>query len=184
MPNFAKNFAAALGSHRAPSPPSIATNNVTVTAATAYAVYVGRFDAHLSSFDLLPFVRGTVAVGAGWGEVALARGVYTSLAGSTNLTILGYADIEAETKIAATRVVKRTLTGLNIPAGTDLWAIVACSHATTQASFQALPTDFWGYARIRANCRPSANLNTPLAFTNGLTGTVVPPDVRAEPIAA
>lgn len=145
----------------------INSTTLTVTAATSYAYYVGRTGQALSALDLVVYISGTPAAGAGYCELAIAKsGPWSALAASVDLTILGYASIDAEVKGGATQTIAKTISGIAIGPLDDLWVVVAGSHATTQATFRVASADGDRSAvgRRRANCQPSANLNTPLAF--------------------
>lgn len=152
----------------------VATSSMVVVSQTAYAKYVGSWSQPLSSLDVELFIHGTVAAGAGWAEVAVAIGDYTAKAAATNLTILGYADVDAEVKVASTRIETKTISGISIPARKDIFVIYASSHATTQASLRTDVPDFHGDVRTRAACRPSTNLNTALQFDNSFSGLTIP----------
>lgn len=145
----------------------LASAALVLTSQTAYAYYVDRAGEALSSIDLGVYVSGTAAVGTGWAEIAIAKGSWSILQASVNLTMLGYADIDAEVKTGATANYTKTVSGISIAPEDDLWVVVASSHATTQASLRIFngDGDRQGLHRRRANCRPSTNLNTPLAFT-------------------
>jgi len=152
----------------------VATSSMTAVSETAYAKYVGAWSQTLTSLDVELFIHGVAAAGAGWAEVAVATGDYTAKASATNLTILGYADVDAEVKVASTRIEVKTISGISIPANKDIWILFASSHATTQASLRTDVTDFHGDARTRASTRPSTNLNTALQFDNSFAGITIP----------
>jgi hypothetical protein len=153
-----------------PDLPPTTSGPLTLVAGQCYAVYIGDSPSTLSSLDAIVSIHGIVAAGAGWAEVGIATGAFEKLSGvaSTDLTILGAQSVDAEAKTPVSALVAKTISGLSISAGIGLWAIVACSYATTQMSCRYSPyaeNGGWGGFRIRAATRPSTNLNTPLAFT-------------------
>lgn len=150
------------------NPEPYTTGSLTCTADTMYAYYIGTPRKYLTAIDAGFYVHGVAAAGAGWAEIAIATGVFASARqASVDLSIRGYASIDGEVKTASTDGYAKSLTGLaNISPSSDLWLLVACNYATTQASFRIIGEgDQAGVGRRRVGGgRPSLNLNTPLAF--------------------
>lgn len=152
----------------------VATSSMTVVSQTAYAKYVGSWSQAITSIDLQCFIHGVAAAGTGWAELAVATGTYSSKLAAPSLTVRGYADVDAEVKSASTRVEAKTISGISIPANTDIWVVFAASHATTQASMRTDVTDFHGDVATLANFRPSTNIGTATAFGNTFAGVTIP----------
>jgi hypothetical protein len=181
MPNFARNMA---------SPPVLpaigaplyadTTGPITPAADAMRAMHVGRFDYALASVGACFYVHGVAAAGAGWAEIAVGHSAPGSLQAATiPITLAGYASIDAEVKTASTVQYVKTISGLSIPAGRDVWVIVVCNYATTQASYRGwVGTDAQGRVRYCAGGgRPSTQLGTSKNFThpgNGLGGQAGP----------
>jgi hypothetical protein len=179
MPNLSLNIAGAPGVSRDLQTPTWAsTGSALAVPDRCYAQYVGQVPFALSEIDLSIYVQGSPAAGAGYAELGLATSDDASNAANINLTIVGYVSIDAEVKGVSTVIYTKTLSGINVPAGKDLWVVVAASYATTQPTFR-FPSegDLHGYGRTRAACRPSTNLNTPLAFAYPALSSV--PGMRA-----
>lgn len=141
----------------------------------ARATYMGKAPQALSSINVLYILTssGTMT----WGEWAIATGTFTTMSTST-LTIRGYVDSTANWTSGA-GVYKQTIpvTGADIAAGTDIWVIYAAAFTAGAPTLRVsnLADQFDSRAmQIRVGCRPSANLNTPLAFAADLAGVAAP----------
>lgn len=169
--------AATGGTYATPSqmlPPLISTpSTVSPLSGICHAVYCGKAPKDLSSVDVGVFLAGPAAATITYAEIGVATGEFTSLSNAT-LQIKGFASIAVEAAIGTVTVYKKTISGLVIPKGTDLWAVAAAS-ATTQPTYRVLPaSDFNGICQTRAATRPSTNLNTDLAFSFSTSGTSSP----------
>jgi hypothetical protein len=171
MPNPSHNFA------RPPVAPSRlmgtdgtwwSVSSAALISGVAQAFYIGRTMEHRSSLTLGFYQHGANAVGAGWSEIALATGTFSTLAAaSVDLTALGYASVDTEAKAAATAVRYKTLTGLALQPDDDLWVIVASAYATTQMTLRVAggDGDRPGTRRSRAAYQPSLNIGVARTFT-------------------
>lgn len=142
------------------------TSNLLTTSERAYAHYLGKYDHPITAIDLIPYIHGAAAGTTGWAEVAIATSpAWSGRQASVDLTVVGYSSIDTEVKAGATAAATKSVTGLSIPAGTDLWGIVAASYDTTQASFRIINAgEVWGFNRTRNSFRPSSNVGTAAAF--------------------
>ncbi len=146
----------------------------TAFATRAYARYVGRRSKLVTEVRVQLFLSGANAAGAGYAELAVATGAVEDIPNitGTDLTVPtnGWVSIDTEAKAAGLGVVQKTLTGLTIPANTDIWVVFASSYATTQVGFRTAET----VMELRAvdGFRPSLSLDTPSTF-GGWTSAVV-----------
>lgn len=159
---------------------------LTMTSLRSYARYVGQSPRLITSADIHCYIHGVAAVaGAGgasvnWAEVAIASGpIATSLQASLNLTILAYASITAEAVASSsTNLVSKAVSSFSLSPDLGIWLIVATAFETTNMSMRYVyGTDIRGLTRIRSSCQPSANLNTPLAFTTTAPTAALVPDL-------
>lgn len=143
------------------------SGSLALTADTMYAQHLGKTLDAITSVSLQVYVSGVAAAGAGWAEIAIATGTFTPITSPT-LTPRGYASIDTEVKAGATASYSKTISGLAIDPETDIWAIVACNYATTQAALRlhAGDGDRAGVSpRRAAGGRPSLAIGSALAFT-------------------
>lgn len=161
------------------------TGSMTTVAATCYAQYWGRWSIPLTAMDVYTYIHGVAPTVTGYCEIGIATSTAADLyTASVSLTILASASIDTEVKAAATASARKSLTGVSIPAFRDIWVVIAGSYDTTQAQFRtpgAGGGDTRGYARTRAACQPSTNLNTALAFAWTVGAALVVPEMSAEP---
>lgn len=159
------------------------TGSLTFVAGTAYALHLGLSRKAVAQV-LAQFyqhgvsaVAGASGVSLNWAEVAIATGDPGQMAANANLTIRGYASINAQAIASATEWRSSLVSGLSIPKGHNMWVVIACSYETTQMACR-IPLGYVngrGYARTRAACQPSLNVGTALAFAGTVgAGTVVP----------
>jgi hypothetical protein len=123
--------------------------------------------------------QGSGAGGAAvnWAEIGIATGTLeTEAAGAlTDLTIRGFASIDAEARAGSTVFAEKQITGLAIDAGTGLWIVVAQSYQTTQATFRSFDgVAGGGTCRHRAATQPSLNLNVARDFTDSAYTVATP----------
>lgn len=143
------------------------SGSLTLTADTIYARYIGRAASPLSSIRVIAYVSGAAAVGAGWAEIAIATGDFTTPLANVTLTPRGYASIDTEVKAGLTSPYTKTITGLALSPVDDLWLLVACNYATTQATLRinAGDGDRSGAApRAVAAGRPSTLIETATTY--------------------
>jgi len=147
---------------------------LTMTSSRSYARYVGQAPRDITAADLHIYLHSGAAVaGAGgaslnWAEAAIASGpVPTALQASLNLTILAAVSFDAEAQaLSATTLITKTVSSFSLAKDLGIWLITACAYETTNKSMRfVLGADVVGMSRLRSSCQPSANLNTPLAFT-------------------
>lgn len=155
------------------------TGSLTTTAARCYAKYWGARTVPLTALDVFAYINGVAAATSGYAELGIATSTATDIfATSVSLTLLGYASIDTEVKAGATVGVRKSLTGLSIPANRDVWVVVVASYDVTQASFRTAGNgggDTRGYTRIADATRISTNIGTAVAFTCTIgTAQVVP----------
>jgi hypothetical protein len=151
------------------------------TAGRCYAYYAGTAPRDLTSIYVAAYM-GTAAVAGGggaalnWAEIGIAVGTLEADAAgaATDLTIRGYASINAEAIAGAANFAEKEIAGINIPAGTGLWVVVAASYQTTQAGFRSFDGVQPNIGRFRAACQPSLNLGVPLAFTDAAYVVAIP----------
>lgn len=140
-----------------------------LTAGKAIAKYLGRAPKTITSMELAAYIHGTAAAGAGYAEIAIATGAIPAAqtTASINLTAVAYASVDAEAKAGATALANKTLSGFTIPRDTDMWAIVACSYATTQMSLRYATGNGGAIAaliRTRTSYQPSVDIGVARAF--------------------
>lgn len=148
------------------TPPMFDTSALLVTAGVGYAQWIGRAPKRITSITNCYVNLSTAASGTGWAELALASGTLSAFASSIDLTVQAYADIDTEAKAGGTRVISKTISGVNFAPGDDIWMIFASSHSVTQTTtrYNNGP-DLKGYSRTRAAFQPSLNIGSALAFT-------------------
>lgn len=147
---------------------------VNVASGTCGALYVGDAQRDMTSIDVHTYIHGVAAeAGAGgdalnWAEIGIAIGTFENYAGraNTDLTIKGYASFDAEARTAATAVAAKSIGGIQIPAGSGLWIVIASAYETLPANYRyvAAHSPIIGEWRKRAATRPSLNLDVPLTF--------------------
>lgn len=180
MPNISVNVSG-YGPAQRWYPDAVITDNggpFDMTSSVAYARYVGHTDRDITAGELYGYIHGVAAVAGGggeslnWAEFAIAEGAEPTSAfqASLNLTIRKAVSVntEALNAGAGTVNVAKAISGFVIPRDIGLWIIAATAYQTTNMALR-FPSgaDVFGYVRSRAACRPSLNLNTPLAFTTG-----------------
>jgi hypothetical protein len=130
------------------------------------ALYMGRAPQALSSIKVA-WRQTAAAATITYAEMGIATG--TLVPGSTpSLVIRGYVDASAQWLAgAATNVLTVPVTGADIAAGEDIWAVYAVNFTGTPTIAVSNVSDRLDMGAIctRAACRLSTNLNTaPLAF--------------------
>ena len=160
------------------------TGSLTTTAARCYAKYWGARTVPITAMDVFAYIHGVAAATTGYAEVGIGTSTATDLyVASVDITLLAYASIDTAAKAGATASTRASITGLSIPANTDIWVLCVASYDVTQASFRTAGGgggDTRGYTRIAASTRISTNLGTAVAFTWTVGTAQVVPLVTAE----
>lgn len=173
MPRFGIGFGGGRGRKILPDELIDTLGPHAMVSSTAYARYVGHTDDPLTELDVVGFIHGAAAVAGGggaglnWAEFAIAiSGNPARMPANLDLTILGTADVttEALNAGAGSALKKKTIAALRIPAGAHLWVLASTAFQTTNMTMRYGNSDGQGRFRTRAACRPSLNLNAPLAF--------------------
>ena len=167
------SFSGGTNGSRVLTVPVVDTSSIVTTAGKCYARYLGRWSVPLTTIDLLFYIHGVAAVAGGggptlnWAELAIGTSPTTDIFSTNiNLTALAYVSIDTEAKIASTTCYKKTLSGIIIPANTDMWIMIAGSYQTTQMSLRSCSVpDIRGAGRTKTSYQPSLNIGSAQAFT-------------------
>ncbi len=137
------------------------------TASQCRAIYMGRAPEDIASIQIA-WRQTAAAATITFAEMGIATGTFVPNS-TPSLVIRGYVDASAQWLAgAATCVLTIPVTGADITAGEDIWALYSVNHTGTPTIAVSNVSDRLdiGAIVVRAATRLSTNLNTaPLAFT-------------------